>query len=83
MFQQLLEHDDARTVANDVGVQGELKEAVFPMCLLEFVEPYAQEFAWRCVWPRARIAVHREIRGIIEDPFNRDLDDPGGRSICQ
>jgi hypothetical protein len=49
------------------------------MCLLEFVEPYAQEFAWRRVWPRARISVHREIRGIVADPFNRDLDDPGGR----
>ena len=34
VFEQLLEHDDARPVANDVGVKGELEEATFGVRLL-------------------------------------------------
>src|SRR5436305_12886398 len=78
---ELVEDPDARAIADDVRMHGELEDAAFAIRGVELSLEDVEHVRGRRVGPQRREAVHVEVHGIIADPLHRQLDDPGVLSV--
>src|SRR3954466_454588 len=80
---ELVQYPDARAVADDVRMHGELEYAAFAIRGVEFaLEDVVDVRGWR-IGPQRGEAVHVEVHRIVSDPLDRQLDHAGLSSVHQ
>src|SRR5438105_852727 len=74
---QLLEDPDARAIADDVRMHGELEDAALAIGGVELSLENIEHIRRRRVGAKGGEAVHVEVHRVVADPFHRQLDDAG------
>src|SRR4051812_39950578 len=78
---QLFQDPQARAVAADMRVHGELEEAAFAVGGVELALEDVEHRFGRRVGPQAGEAVHVEVHRIVADPFHRQLHHAGRLAV--
>ena len=80
---QFLNNPDARPIADDVGMGGQLENTAFLICRFKLTpENIKHRGGWR-MGAQGLETVHHEIDRIITYPLYRQFDHTGGRAIEQ
>ena len=74
---QLVQDPDARAIAADVRMHGELEDAALPERRVEFAPEDVEHVGRRRVGPQSGEAVHVEVHRVVADPFHRQFDHAG------
>src|SRR4051794_21682705 len=77
MADELFQDPDARAVADDMRMHGELEEAALAVRGIELPLEDVEYIRWGRVRPERREAVHVEVHRVVANPFHRQLDHAG------
>src|SRR5262249_27687715 len=77
VVEQLPQDEEPGAVPDHVRVHRELEQPTLGAGRVVLVAPDLEDRAWWGVGTRAGEAVHREVRRVVADPLDRDLDDAG------
>src|SRR3954451_7248135 len=83
MADELFQDQDARAVADDMRMHGELEEAALAVRGIELPLEDVEYIRWGRVRPERREAVHVEVHRVVANPFHRQLDHAGRVPVHQ
>ena len=83
VVQQLGEDHQARAVADDMGMHGQLEQPPVSVGALKFVDPDGQHAARAGIRAQRAVALHGEVDRVIADPLHRDLHQAGWLTLSQ
>src|SRR3954467_15591749 len=83
MTNQLFQYPDARAIADDVRMHGELEQSAFVVRGIELAAKNLEHCCGRRIGPKRLAAVHPEIHGIIAYPLDRQFYDAAWLAIEQ
>src|SRR5215831_3000197 len=79
----LVEDPNARTITDDVRMHRELKDSALVVSSVEFPPENIEHVVRRRIGAERLKPIHHEINGVVADPFDGKLDDPGRLAVEQ
>lgn len=77
MVDQLFQNPEAGTIADNVGVHGQLKDAAFGVSAIELPAENIENIRGSNVWPQGTEALHQQIGRVIANPFHGQFNNAG------